>query len=291
MFLTWLSLDGNALVDLGPLAGMTALNTLWLNSNAIADLGPLAGLTQLGDLHLDSNAIVDLAPLAGLTQLTYLDLDGNAIVDLGPLAGMSALHHLDLTHNQIVDLGPLASLGALAIANLDRNHIVDVSPLALPMLFEVDLDDNDVVDISPLLGAPVLGSLEVSQNPLGGDLNSLAAHPALFRVEAEDAGLTTIPEFGTAQLESLWLSDNAIVDLAPLGAYQALTIVYLNNNDITQLAPIADDPWLGQCDNVQVYDNPLDDFTLMQTVPQLCAIPVQIEATGVLDCNQCIMRG
>ncbi|MFY0536105.1 leucine-rich repeat domain-containing protein [Nannocystis pusilla] len=275
--LTSLSLYGNQLADLSPLAGLVALQGLNLSANQLTDLSPLAGLTAMQRLDLDENAIVDLAPLTEMVALTRLTAEENAIADLAALAGMTALTELDLSHNQIVDLAPLAGLHALIDLDLAVNHVVDVAPLALPALFDLDLRDNQVVDLAPLLGAPVLERLDVSGNPFAPSMTSLAAHPALQSVVAEAAGLTAAPEFATAKLVYLSLAGNAITDLAPLAAYQSLEQIDLTDNAVTALAAILDDPWLSKCDYIQVGDNPLDEFTLSTTVPQLCAFPVDLQ--------------
>ena len=84
--LTELSLYGNQIRDLTPLAGLTNLTELTLAYNHISDLTPLAGLTNLIDLDLSDNQISDLTPLAGLMNLTYLGLSDNPITDWSPVA-------------------------------------------------------------------------------------------------------------------------------------------------------------------------------------------------------------
>ena len=44
----------------------------------MTDLGPLAGLTAIQSLNLTGTQVTDLGPLAGLTALRSLDLDGHA---------------------------------------------------------------------------------------------------------------------------------------------------------------------------------------------------------------------
>ncbi|MCL0038064.1 leucine-rich repeat domain-containing protein, partial [Thermodesulfovibrionales bacterium] len=58
-----LSLGGNQITDIAPLAGLTGLGTLWLWNNQITDIAPLAGLTKLERLSLSGNRITDITPL------------------------------------------------------------------------------------------------------------------------------------------------------------------------------------------------------------------------------------
>jgi CBS domain-containing protein len=74
-----LSLPGNEITDLSPLAGLTNLEKLVLRFNPISDVTPLKGLTNLEMLDLSYNKISDLSPLKGLTNLKELDLEGNPI--------------------------------------------------------------------------------------------------------------------------------------------------------------------------------------------------------------------
>jgi len=65
----------------------------------------------------------------------------------------------------------------------------------------------------------------------------------------------------------------------------------LNHNAITQLAPILDDPWIDHCDHIQVEGNPLDQFTLEETIPMVCEIPLSIQGDGFDICEQCLGHG
>jgi hypothetical protein len=74
------------------LSKQKALQSLYLGGNAyVADLGPLKGLTALQTLDLDSTHVADLGPLKGLTALQSLDLNSTHVADLGPLKGLTSL--------------------------------------------------------------------------------------------------------------------------------------------------------------------------------------------------------
>ena len=80
-----LSLENNAISDIGPLVGLTRLTSLSLANNRISDVSPLTGLTRLTTLNLRNNWISDVSPLVGLTRLKSstnrygLDLRGNLL--------------------------------------------------------------------------------------------------------------------------------------------------------------------------------------------------------------------
>jgi hypothetical protein len=132
-----LSLTGNQITDISPLAELTNLWNLTLSSNQISDLTPLSNLTNLGrnmgGLSLDNNQISDLTGLENLTNLGVLTLSNNQIVDVTPLQNLTNLWWLELWGNQIEDVMPLAWLTGLDSTSLclDRNPVAsDTEQLA-----------------------------------------------------------------------------------------------------------------------------------------------------------------
>lgn len=119
----YLSLNGNEIVDVAPLATLTSLRYLYLYKNEIVDVSPLASLTSLIKLRLDANKIVDVSPLASLKSLTFLNLVGNQVVDVSPLSSLTSLDWLYLYENQIADLSPLTSLKSLTYLGMYGNPL------------------------------------------------------------------------------------------------------------------------------------------------------------------------
>ena len=79
--LKWLSLYGNKISNIKPLAKLTKLEGLWLSHNKIRDVSPLAGLENLETLYLDGNPINDFSPLESLTNLSEVVLREEAPVE------------------------------------------------------------------------------------------------------------------------------------------------------------------------------------------------------------------
>jgi Leucine-rich repeat (LRR) protein len=109
--LTYLSLMECAqLKTIGALATVTTLQTLYLDGTAIPDLEPLAGLSRLETLSISRCAEVDsIAPLRAMPNLRRVWLDNTRPgLDLSPLAGKNLTIHL--AEGQEVrgvnDLGP-----------------------------------------------------------------------------------------------------------------------------------------------------------------------------------------
>jgi internalin A len=156
------------LVDLGPLAGLSCLQSLDLSHcDAVTDLRPLAGLSGLQSIGFQyCYAVTDLQPLAGLSGLESLDLLAcYAVSDLRPLAGLPGLQSLDLLGcYAVTDLQPLARLSSLQSLNLGGcQAVADLEPLAgLSGLQSLDLHRCDAVtDVQPLAGLSDLQSLRL----------------------------------------------------------------------------------------------------------------------------------
>ena len=86
-----------------------AVEGRFINSNAISDLSPLSGLTALTRLDLNGNNITDISALSGLTNLVILELSNNAISDISALSGLPNLFFMGLWDNLISDISPLVA--------------------------------------------------------------------------------------------------------------------------------------------------------------------------------------
>lgn len=117
-------------IDLGPLAGMTKLESLQLGGLVIDDLSIVANMPNLTSLTVfGGKRLTDASPLAGLTRLQALTLRGNLISDISPLAGLTNLIYLDLQDNAFSDVAPLTGMTKLTRLFLSNNPITDYSPL------------------------------------------------------------------------------------------------------------------------------------------------------------------
>ena len=148
--LTWLSLGGNEIRNLRPLAGLNQLETLYIWVNPISDISPLVDLTQLRHLDLGGCEISDIMPLATLTQLRGLNLRYNLIEDITPLKNLTELTELRLNDNRIVDVSPLANLTNLEKLWIQNNKITDHSPLNALSLTIFEYDESCVLPSLPI---------------------------------------------------------------------------------------------------------------------------------------------
>jgi Leucine-rich repeat (LRR) protein len=84
------------------------MQQLSLNDNAIQNIGPLNGMLDLQYLDISNNQIDDISPLRRLHAIEVLRLENNQISDVSALAGLINLRELSLAHNgSLYDVRPL----------------------------------------------------------------------------------------------------------------------------------------------------------------------------------------
>lgn len=117
--LNYLSLDNNRLTTLPSGAALKTfadLKTLSLNGNPISDVSPLADMPRLELLSIDdtgrlggTSTLTSLQGFEhGFAHLTVLSLAGNDIQEATPIISLSALKVLDLRFNDLGNIAPLA---------------------------------------------------------------------------------------------------------------------------------------------------------------------------------------
>jgi internalin A len=176
----------NQVVDLSPLASLTALRRVTLNDNAVSDLNPLRQLYALESLSLDSNKIMDIEPISALPNLVILSLQYNIdlwnlapgsptvamlgvrgckIQNLQDIGGWPKLTWLEAGQNQLVSMSGIEKCPALSIVSLDGNRLKRID-VGAPSVTVLDLNQNAIERIDELPSFPALARLELSQNKI-----------------------------------------------------------------------------------------------------------------------------
>jgi hypothetical protein len=247
--LIFINLIDNNISSISPLADLTKLYSLNLTYNQVDNLSNLTGLSSLEKLYLTENQISDISPLAGLTGLTELTLSNNEIDDLSPLAGLINLQVLSLVNNQFTDISDLSGLTTLEELFLGANAIDDLSPLAdLDNLLALYIEHTDVTDLSPISGLVNLEALFASSNGIS-DVNALA-------------GLTGLKE----------LNLNYNIHLTSIDSLVYLTNLqklYLRQDSIIDIGPLANNPGLDSGDSIWLEWNPLSPQSIDVHIPAL----------------------
>ncbi len=284
-----LFLNNNSISDISPVANLTNLNKLWLNDNSISDISPVEHLFNLRDLFLNNNSISDIFAVASLPYLTTLSLNNNSISDISAVADLPYLNTLQylttlsLKDNTISDISAVADLPYLSGLFLNNNAIFDISPL----VENIGLERDDVVDVrgNPLNDAAINTHIPTLQDrgvavqfdnrivqPEGTAQTVKIPDPKL-RAKIENAlGKTSGETITTADMVTLTRLDaeeSNITDLTGLEHATNLTILRLNNNDISDISSLVANTGLGDGDNISLYTNPLSYQSIYTHIPAL----------------------
>ena len=218
------------------------LHTLRLTNNKnLDDISHIQNLTELTELRLGNTGVSDLTPLANLTKLTWLDIRNNRIQDISALANLTQLRVLNLWNkadnlvpplakgnNRVRDIGPLANMTEMTHLYLDGNQISDLTPLAnMTKLVTLELAENRVIDISPL---PFDRMTALQSLILTGNWGFFIP------------GLSDISPLARAprSLTHLYLGQNDISDISPLAGLTALKRLELHENLIRDISPLTE---------------------------------------------------
>ena len=262
--LTSLTLSGDSLTDISPLAALGGLVFLDLSNNSISDLSPLAELHELKTLYLDNNPITDFEPLYSLAQLEMLSIRGIAVTEeqLGALSAAlpaCTIHSNPGTAEETVSevtVGTISFRTDAEELKLNNMGIADLSPLtACRDLKTLDLTGNSISDLTPLMDLPKLERLIVKDN-LISDLRPLMGMRSLRCINAEGNGISsTAPLAALNDLSELYLAFNPIEDISGLYNLTNLRRLGLENTGLTdeELNSLAS---LTGLDVLRIYDNP-----------------------------------
>jgi internalin A len=235
--LKWLSLRGSDVGDLGPVAGLSSLQSLDCSDTPVSDLGPVAGLSSLQSLDCSSTPVSDLGPVAGLSSLQSLHCVMTQVSDLGPVAGLSSLQSLHCSYTQVSDLGPVAGLSSLQSLDCSDTQVSDLGPVAgLSSLQSLDCSDTPVSDLGPVAGLSSLQSLNCRST------------------QVSDLG----PVAGLSSLQSLNCAGTPVSDLHSLCQ---LVVLRELRCDATHVSDLPDGLiWLDSLQRLCLHDTPIADI-------------------------------
>lgn len=198
--LEYLSLTGNQVSDLSPLAGQTELRVLDLGENPVRSVEVLAQLTALQEVTLEATGITSVEVFEG-SGIQSLNVRGTWVTDFSPLescpnltrlvvgelpvgaaetlAGLTGLVELRLYATQDVDLSYLTGLQALRDLDLYGSAVSHPEALTrLSSLRYLNLGETGVSDLSFLTEMPVMTDVDLRNDPLT-DLTPLLDCPWL----------------------------------------------------------------------------------------------------------------
>ena len=260
--LTSLTLSGDSLTDITPLASLGGLVFLDLSNNSVSDLRPIGNLRELKTLYLDNNPITDFSPLYGLPQLEMLSIRGIGITDEQLHALSEALPSCKIHSETADETASEVTVGTLSFRtdatelDLSNMGIEDLSPLTVCKgLKKLDITGNNVSDLTPLMDLTELEWLSFKDNVVT-DLRPLMGMRSLHYINAEGNGITGTAALATlTDLNELYLAFNQMEDLSGLHSLVNLRRLGLENTglDDEDLIELSN---MSGLDELRIYDNP-----------------------------------
>lgn len=235
--------------------------TVWDSPDV--DLAPLRELPALESLGLQNMSVSDLNVVTELPNLRALELVDNEITDLSPLINLKLLERLDISYNQVTDLTPLLQLGHLQNLTIQDNPITDISVLSGLGLVRLSAIGVPLEDLNFIVGMKDLQTLDLGRHSRITETHlkaiSLRGPNRLWELMVIDQGISNL-EFldGRDEIARLDLRGNRITDISPLAQLTAPRDVHLQDNLVSDLKPLVDNPGIGEGDTISLQYNCLD---------------------------------
>ncbi|MBP1538708.1 MAG: leucine-rich repeat domain-containing protein [Ruminococcus sp.] len=197
--------------------GAALIRSLDISYCDVSDISPVKELKRLYTFNAQNCKISDISALKGL-KLSNIHLSGNQIKDISALSDNGTLGTLDLSSNQVDSLKPLENCKDLRNLNLNHNKLTSLSGLEKVIRLEkLECSHNQITELSGITNCTVLYYVNISSNKIS-DISLLSKN--------------------SAKLKSVFLDDNQVSDLSPLGSASGLLALSFNNNQITNLNSI-----------------------------------------------------
>eukprot|EP00931_Biecheleriopsis_adriatica_P054965 TRINITY_DN32402_c0_g1_i1.p1 TRINITY_DN32402_c0_g1~~TRINITY_DN32402_c0_g1_i1.p1 ORF type:complete len:1556 (-),score=382.55 TRINITY_DN32402_c0_g1_i1:157-4824(-) len=243
-----LGLDGLAggLEELIGFGAASELVRLEVRMEGLESLPELSQAPQLRVLILSGNKLKgDLEALQHCPHLEELSLCQNSLTSLDGLRHLQQLTVLKATMNEIGDAQDLSRLSALRVVDLSKNRLTSVS-LHAPGLAKLVLYRNGLDSMTFLQHLPSLTELDLGRNKLTElDPRISEWNPLLVKIFLYENRLASLPEMRLPLLTDLWVDNNVLDTLGPLGFLPSLERLQAKHNQIRSLSsPIAASPLL-----------------------------------------------
>jgi len=234
-----LILIANCVEKIENLESNISLEHLELYQNQVKKIENIQHLKNLSVLDLSFNKIrlTDSLGACQFDRLERLYLSSNKIVDVQNIFHFPALKMLELGSNRIRVIPPeIGQLIQLEELWLGRNKIVSMAMPPLPSLRHLSMQSNrlEVWDTSLFQNLSGLTHFYVGHNNLPDLPDDFALMTNLKEVDLAKNAITLVkPMPQLTKLEELWMNDNQISDLAEvrnLSVFPSLQTVYLERN-------------------------------------------------------------
>ena len=118
-----LSLTGQGIHDIKPLADKNHLTELLIQNNPLSDLSPLEYDTLLTILNIENTQVSDLTKLEKLIHLRILNASGTGIKSLKPLSKMNELEELLINNTSVKNISPIENIPSLKLLKIYNTRV------------------------------------------------------------------------------------------------------------------------------------------------------------------------
>lgn len=277
--LTDISLTGQSFRDLSPISALTNIQSIELVGTSVVSIDSFKNLSKIKSLVIsDTYTLQSVDGVEEMTKLTNLDLSNNGIVNIEGLNNLINLTTLYLNNNEIIEFPSINQLDQLETLDISNNNISilgdDLS--GLTALKTLNAANNQICDISALDDLIRLETLNLSSNNLGclgvsPNFDSLENAPNLTELRLDHNGLTSIAglEGRDISLEILYLNDNELTTLSPIAEYTNIVELYIQNNNIIEIDDLSNMTGLTTID---LSHNQIESFESLLAIENLIEV-------------------
>jgi hypothetical protein len=227
--------------DLGPIADMQGLESLFLRGNGIVRLESLRRLPKLEEISIESAKFYDQIDFIGPNStLTRLSLSNIPVTDLAPVLLARGLKYLSITSVPFTDYRQLAELDGLE--ELELNNIIPSQEFSWS--YPKSLKKITLRSPTPLLTSDIqnLANIEeiVVYNPPEGNLSWIPSSIKKLEIWRNNYALDIHDISRLTKLTKFDSSECAVVGAAALTELPALAevIFYDSSGDFAPIIPV-----------------------------------------------------
>eukprot|EP00929_Paragymnodinium_shiwhaense_P119570 TRINITY_DN9146_c0_g2_i2.p1 TRINITY_DN9146_c0_g2~~TRINITY_DN9146_c0_g2_i2.p1 ORF type:complete len:1824 (+),score=505.27 TRINITY_DN9146_c0_g2_i2:231-5702(+) len=242
--------------------GGSKMTRLEMKMEGLQSVPNLQRYPDLRVLSLTGNKLKDLEPLRHCPLLEDLAVGQNQLTSLRDLRHSERLTTLKAAQNLLEDTKGIVDLRHLRDVELSGNRLKEVS-LRSPCLARLELYKNALTSMAFLEHLPSLTHLDLRMNKLTAlDARICDWNPLLQKVYVYENRISSLPELRLPLLTDLYIDNNCLEALGPLGFLPSLERLGAKSNKIAQLSlPIAASPLL---QSLELGDNKLDKLDLLR---------------------------
>jgi Leucine-rich repeat (LRR) protein len=256
-----------------------------LDDNLITDITPMKDLVEITNLELFRNDISDMSPVSNMSKLNRFHIGGNSISSLEPLRHLTELVILDANDNNISSLEPVEGHSLYTWFTVAGNPITDISLIVnFPALQTLNISHTNISDISPVQDKTTLFHLDMAELQLtDADMPYLNQLTNLVRLALHMNQITDIsPLQNMPDLDFIWIWQNDIVDISPLAPLQKIKVLDAGGNEIANVSALQNKPVL---EWLWLPDNNVSDASPLHGLTQLDELNLR-EQNDHLNCEQ-----